>query len=164
MRRQLGFNLIEVMVALLILSLGVLGMAALQTTAIKQNQSAYMRSQANQFAYDIADRMRVNSAALATYMDKTTGTQDSDCVSYSGSASGCTSTEMAGHDLFEWLVLLGQELPSGSGRVCRGEVVFDPLTLVPSCNNSANNPVIVHVWWDDDRDGNRMVMSVSTEL
>ncbi|WP_261843460.1 type IV pilus modification protein PilV [Aliamphritea ceti] len=163
-RQQLGFSLIEVMIALVVLSLGVLGMAALQTTAIQQNQSAYMRSQANQYAYDIIDRMRVNSGALNSYMDQSSGTEDSDCVSYSGTAAGCTTVEMAGNDLFEWFALLQQDLPGGTGRICRGTVAFAPITLVPDCVDVANSPVIVYIWWDDDRDGGTVTLSVSSEL
>lgn len=58
--RQAGFTLIEVLVALLVLSIGLLGLAALQATGMKYNSDAYYRTQASIFAYDIIDRMRAN--------------------------------------------------------------------------------------------------------
>lgn len=55
-----GFSLIEVLVALLVLSIGLLGLAALQATGFKYNSDAYYRTQASILAYDIIDRMRAN--------------------------------------------------------------------------------------------------------
>ncbi len=58
--RYAGFSLIEVLVALLVLSIGLLGLAALQATGMKYNSDAYYRTQASILAYDIIDRMRAN--------------------------------------------------------------------------------------------------------
>lgn len=55
-----GFTLIEVMVALVILAVGLLGMASLMTRSQQSNESAYSRSQATLMAYDIIERMRAN--------------------------------------------------------------------------------------------------------
>ncbi len=59
-RSQRGVGLIEVLVAILVLAVGVLGAAALQMNALKFNQTASVRSQATFFAYEIIDRMRAN--------------------------------------------------------------------------------------------------------
>ncbi|HVJ61098.1 MAG TPA: type IV pilus modification protein PilV [Tahibacter sp.] len=59
-----GFSLIEVMVALLVFSIGVLGMAGLLVIAIKTNHSAYLRTQASFIAQSMGDRMRGNSRAV----------------------------------------------------------------------------------------------------
>lgn len=58
-----GLTLVEILIALLILSIGLLGLAGLQTTSLKFNTSAYYRTQATQLAYDFADRMRANRQA-----------------------------------------------------------------------------------------------------
>jgi type IV pilus assembly protein PilV len=55
-----GFSLIEVLVGLIILAIGLLGLAGLQLEALRNNNSAYLRSQATFLAYDIMDRMRAN--------------------------------------------------------------------------------------------------------
>lgn len=61
-----GFTLMEVLVAMLILSIGLLGMAGLQSLSFKMNQSSYLSSQATFLSYDMLDRMRANrKAALA---------------------------------------------------------------------------------------------------
>ena len=59
-----GFSLIEVMVALLVLSVGLLGMAGLLVVSVKTNHSAYLRTQASFIAQSMADRMRANSRAV----------------------------------------------------------------------------------------------------
>jgi type IV pilus assembly protein PilV len=57
-----GFTLIEVLIAMLILSVGLLGLAGFQASSARNNTSAYNRSQATQLAYDLADRIRANAA------------------------------------------------------------------------------------------------------
>ena len=70
MIRQKGFTLLEVLVAVLVLAIGLLGLAGLQATSLRVNQSASMRSQATNLAYDMADRIRANrGAALAGSYD-----------------------------------------------------------------------------------------------
>ncbi len=66
-RRGRGFSLIEVLVALLVLAIGLLGLAALQAQGLRFNHDAYVRTQATHIAYDIVDRMRANSANAAAY-------------------------------------------------------------------------------------------------
>jgi type IV pilus assembly protein PilV len=58
-----GLTLVEILIALLILSIGLLGLAGLQTASLKFNTSAYYRTQATALAYDFADRMRANRQA-----------------------------------------------------------------------------------------------------
>ena len=62
-RRQTGMTLIEVLIALLILAVGLLGAAAIQLNALKYTDSARMISQASFIAYDMLDRIRANAAA-----------------------------------------------------------------------------------------------------
>lgn len=63
--QQSGLTLIEVLVALFVLSVGLLGLAGLQTTGSKFNNSAYLRTQAYLQAYDMADRLRNNLVGVA---------------------------------------------------------------------------------------------------
>ncbi|HEY5673447.1 MAG TPA: type IV pilus modification protein PilV [Malonomonas sp.] len=60
---QRGFTLIEVLVALLILSVGLLGVAGMQISGMKGNHNAFLRSQAQQYAYEMLDMMRANRTA-----------------------------------------------------------------------------------------------------
>lgn len=67
-----GFTLIEVLVTLLILAIGLLGVAALQVRGLQYNQDAYVRSQVSFLAYDISDRMRMNRTNMANYVSNYT--------------------------------------------------------------------------------------------
>jgi type IV pilus assembly protein PilV len=72
-RAQEGMTLIEVLVAVLILSVGLLGAAAIQLNALKYTDSARMTSQASFIAYDMMDRIRANSGADYTVTPATSG-------------------------------------------------------------------------------------------
>ncbi|PCM50817.1 type IV pilus modification protein PilV [Pseudomonas fluorescens] len=70
---QEGMSLIEVLVALLILTVGILGAAAVQVNALKYTDSSRMTSQASFIAYDMMDRIRANAAADYTVTPPTSG-------------------------------------------------------------------------------------------
>ena len=108
MNKNAGFTLIEVLIAMVVLAIGLLGLAGLQVTSLKNNQSAYNRSQATQLAYDLADRMRANVAGAAIY---TSGTAAA--IANCKNTAGCSSTEMAVNDLFEWNSAISAALPNG---------------------------------------------------
>lgn len=59
-----GLSLIEVLIAVLVLSIGLLGLAALQTFSVQASQNAYYRTQATNLAYEVADFARVNRSAV----------------------------------------------------------------------------------------------------
>ncbi|MDI3325245.1 type IV pilus modification protein PilV [Pontibacterium granulatum] len=166
-----GYTLIEVLVALLVISLGLLGMAALQITALKQNQNAYVRSQAVIAANDIMDRMRANSTAVANgnYFSDNAG-YDGDSADTSCEGSVCTVTAMASYDLNNWKYTLQQEMPSGGGCITRikedriGFQVEETSDLEALCTegNDTDLPVVIYVWWNDARFQNE-VQSVETD-
>ena len=87
MKSERGMTLIEVLVAVLVLAIGLLGLAGLQMTGLKSNHSAYLRSQTTLLAYDLTDRMRVNrAAALDGYYDDCDEDLDgNDCENWMGS-------------------------------------------------------------------------------
>jgi type IV pilus assembly protein PilV len=98
-RAQDGMTLIEVLVALLILSVGLLGAAATQLNALKYTDSSLMTSQASFIAYDMMDRIRANSAADYTVTPPTSGnlnvTRDQDLYDFTtniASFGGPTAT------------------------------------------------------------------------
>lgn len=66
-RRQTGFSMIEVLVAVLVLALGLLGFALLQTMNLRFTQSANYRTEATNLAYDLLDQMRANRFRAGEY-------------------------------------------------------------------------------------------------
>ena len=120
-RHAAGFSLLEVLVALFVLSIGLLGLAALQTTGIKFNQQSYQRTQATLQAYEIIDRMRANRAGgtvNALYDEVTLGSKpgSTNCAS----TTDCDVDQMAEYDIRTWNTANETLLTEGSGAVCRG--------------------------------------------
>ena len=102
---QRGTTLIETLVALLVLSIGLLGVAALQVNALQNNQMAHVRSQASVLAYDLADRMRANRAvALAGGYN----------VAFGTTPTGSNLNEL---DVQNWKAALANTLPTGDGQL-----------------------------------------------
>lgn len=109
-----GFTLIEVLVAIVVFSFGLLGVAGMMTISVKNNHNGYLRSQANFLAENMVDRMRANPVALFNGdYDGTASTGASDCVT----ASPCTFAELAQYDTEQWAQSISSMLPSGEGTI-----------------------------------------------
>ncbi|MFB9160035.1 type IV pilus modification protein PilV [Chromobacterium violaceum] len=131
-----GFTMLEVLIALLVLAMGVLAAIAVILNAERASGSAYLRQMANQYAYDMVDRMRANSAQVsAGNYDVASGTSpstlQSDCAT-----SACSAATMATYDKYQWLSDLQNNLPSGTGSV------YQPA-------NGGSTERVVQVWWTD---------------
>ena len=148
--RQRGFTLIEVLVSGLILAIGLVGVAGLQAFSLKNNQSAFMRSQATALAYDLADRMRSNVAgANGGFYDPASAALSTGC----STTSGCTPADLALHDLAEWNAAIATYLPMGTGFVCIDSTPADGTGVGdPQCDGGGTQ-FAIKIWWDDDRDG-----------
>lgn len=113
---QQGFSLVEVLIALAVLSIGLLGLAALQTVSLKVGHDSYQRTQATMLAYDMIDRMRANPSALAAgrynVVAVNTNPGSSDCVSVS-----CSVNELADYDIRTWHSTLAAKLSQGQGTI-----------------------------------------------
>jgi type IV pilus assembly protein PilV len=106
---QQGFTLVEVMVALVVLSIGLLGVAKLVTGAVRANDSGYMRGQATQLAYEMLDEIRANKSGAASYGGAGAYT---DCI-----AASCTPAKLAGLDTYNWQQRVAATLPGGVGVI-----------------------------------------------
>lgn len=108
-----AFSLIEAMVALVVLSVGMIGIAALYGQSLSAGRTAQLRTQAVNLASDMADRIRVNRRGLDAYAG---AGSNNGCDPQSGGAS-CTPAQMAAHDLFVWAAQVQRQLPNGQGTV-----------------------------------------------
>jgi len=106
---QRGFTLVEILVTVVLVSVGLLGVAALQLTTLRGNQDAYVRSQASVLASDILDRMRVNPFGFRT---------DAYKVTFNGTGDPATR---AGKDLKDWQDEIDRSLP-GTDEESAGQV------------------------------------------
>jgi type IV pilus assembly protein PilV len=112
MRHARGFTLVESLVALVVVSVGMLGIAGLYVTGIKSGRSALLRTQAVNLASDIADRIRSNRGGLANYdMDTWAGAPaEQGCVN-PAAAAPCTDALLAEDDLARWQAAVQAALP-----------------------------------------------------
>lgn len=110
--KQIGFTLIEVLIAVIVLSIGLLGLAGLQSTGLRHNHDAYARTLGATLSNDMADRIRANMAGFSAGHYDNTATFSAACENN----TGCTPQQMAQHDTFRWQQGLAA-LPSGQGDV-----------------------------------------------
>lgn len=117
-----GFTLLEALVALVVLSVGMLGIAALYVDSVSRGRTALDRTKAVVLAADMADRIRANSIAGAAYGG---AAADNDCADVLAAGNKlCSPAEMAAHDLMLWQATVADPrvgLPGGQGTV-----VHDP--------------------------------------
>jgi len=149
--RQAGLTLIEVLVAIVVLAVGLLGVAGLQLTALKNGQQSYTRSQASSLAYEIADRMRANriQAGLGAYVvnGTPTATPATPTSGVNCSSAACTPAQLAQADVAAWYTNLQNALPGGAGRIYCGT----PGSVSATC--AAGQLQTVEVIWDEQRSG-----------
>ncbi|WP_248281898.1 type IV pilus modification protein PilV [Parazoarcus communis] len=124
--RSRGFSLLEVLIAIVVLSIGLLGLAGMMASTMRNNHSAYHRTQATWLAYDVIDRVRVNrQVALAPNNN------------YNVAIGAATaSTGIAATDINDWKTRLAEALPEGDGSVAV---------------NAGNRTVTVIIQWNDAR-------------
>lgn len=124
LRRARGFTLIEVLVTVIVLAIGLLGLAGLQLTGLRYNYSAYQRSQATILTNDIVDRMRANRTVAETGgYNIALGTTPT-ATSCEGTGASCTPATMATADLYDWKETLADVLPAGDGSVTQAGLNF----------------------------------------
>ena len=111
---QSGFTLIEAMVALVVLSVGMIGVAALHGQGLSAGRSAQFRSVAINLSADMADRIRINRTAAAAYAG---AAANNNCDPTGGGGIDCTPAQMAAHDLFVWNQQVQALLPNGNWAI-----------------------------------------------
>ena len=124
-KHQKGSSLLEVLIALLIMAIGLLGLAAVQVNSLKNLNNSQFRSLATTYAYGMAERMRSNrSAVIAGYYDAIDASAtDPNCTS-------CTAAQIAQLDAYQWHQSLSSSvasggLPTGNGTVLKNGSVYD---------------------------------------
>lgn len=137
--RQRGATLIEIMVAVVVMAIGLLGLASLQMNALKYQKTASQRSEAVQAAYDLGERMRANwpmttpqnysadrtaNEGRYTYSSNYNATSaldrsalPNDCAVLMNNSAGCDATKIADNDKMAWLRMLELRLVGGAGYV-----------------------------------------------
>ena len=129
-RKQSGFSLVEVLIALVIMSVGMLGIAGLYVHSMQAGRTSMLRHHAVTLVGDVADRIRANPRAGIAYEGPGL---DGSCVS---GVVNCDDVAMAGHDILLWKQQATDTLPDGDV-----DITFD---------DSGNPPnYIIDVTWSE---------------
>ena len=155
-----GFSLIEVLVSVLIMAVGILGVAGLQVVSLQQNRSALLRAEALQIGNDILDRMRANP--LTDYAPVSLASAPpsaNNCVTNS-----CNRSQMATYDIAQWKCSINANDDTGTPySIC---VSFNIAGSLPegaaSISKSSDGVHEVMVEWADDRAGNTSSITLRT--
>lgn len=142
-KQQRGVGLIEVMIALLVLAIGVLGYAGMQLTALKASEDANNRAQATLLGQDALERFLANETAMASYTDVDQWPDESappgekpdvlnDCIT-----SSCNANDLASWDISMLAWQAANQLPAG-------------MIAVDECQHATGISCVVVSWNDDE--------------
>ena len=159
--RMAGFSLIEVLVALVIFSLGILGISGLQLVSLRGNHDAYVSTIASMQVMDAADRLLANPGGVAAgnYDLLDEDTTDPGCI-----AVGCSPADLAQYDYWVWNTGDADQpgtgnatqLPQGEGVICLDATPDDGASRLDSgCDGAlvgGDRIFAIKIWWDDDGD------------
>ena len=175
LRTVTGFTLIEVLVAVFVLAIGLIGGMAAQTTALRTRHATAQLSDGVQLASAFADRMRAN----ATQMQGADGANRYLQVHYQGSSgapaapatlcyagAACSSEQLADVDIYELKQALHRAFPGGRAVVCRDATMWDSTrgALSWDCNGGAAAPVVIKLGWRSRLPDGRPAMDTAGEL
>jgi type IV pilus assembly protein PilV len=150
-----GFTLLEVLVALFVVALGVVGAAGVQAMAVRAAGEAARLSNGMQLAASLAQRMRANPVAMALpdaanpylQFDQAAGAAPESASACLGAAN-CSAEELARFDVYETGAALASRFPGGRMRVCRDDQDPDAAGLLAwSCTGGLDAPVTIKLGW-----------------
>ncbi|USX12836.1 type IV pilus modification protein PilV [Oxalobacteraceae bacterium OTU3CAMAD1] len=155
-RAVAGFTLVEVMIAVLVLALGIVGGVSMQLAALRARHQSTLLAQASWLAVGMAERMRANPEQMRLpdggnlYL-----TLDYDVLAepnpsmpsalcYGGD---CDGAQLAAFDLYEMKALMRENLPAGRAVVCRDAGLWSGGKLRWACSGGAGAPLVIKVGW-----------------
>lgn len=120
-KQQSGFTLLEVLITVIILGVGLLGLASIQSLGLSQSNNSHFRNIATLQANAMADSIRANAAGRTAghYDDIDSAQTNPGCI-----LTGCTAQQMAQYDAYVWQQNLAFELPNGTGTVANSSGDF----------------------------------------
>jgi len=162
-----GFSLIEIMISSFVLALGLLGLAGMQSTAVKSTIEIQQRTLANSLAADISERMQLNRLwlqeagndyAIASLMNAVLSKPS--CVGTGGVFDNCSGEDIKKNDLYEWKhKLQGANVVSDTGSNA-GLIEADACIEL----DAQNRHVIVLTWFSTLKSKDAAAEDALTEL
>lgn len=150
-----GFSLIEVLVTLLVVSIGLFSILAVITMSLQMNSSSVYRTVASEQAYAMAEMLRANPTAIGTtnqavavtFANPGTGSPSTSCWN----VAGCTRNVYLPSVLDAWNKQLAAVLPSGAGTVCQDSTPYDGSPGNWACDGVPQAPYVIKVCWSESR-------------
>lgn len=162
---QIGFSLIEVLIAVFVLALGVIGVAGMQLTAMRTSQQSAFQTTAVELAAEMADKMRTNDQQMklpdggnpflnVDYQSQS-GAPTSARVTCYGVGSNCSAQDLAAFDIDEWEKRIKASLPISRAKICRDGRPWDSdaKSLTWDCDSSSGSIMIKIGWQAKNPDG-----------
>ncbi len=155
-----GFSLVEILVAIVVLSFGMLGMVGMQAYSLQSNRDARLQAQAASLARELAELVRSNRVTavktgvdnpyLGTFSTPLAMTTPSYCLSSANATAGCaTPVAVATAQMTEWLARVDDELPGARIAVCFDASPYDSNGLPQwDCNaTGSDETIIIKIGW-----------------
>jgi type IV pilus assembly protein PilV len=167
-RHVRGFSMIELLVAVLVMGIGVLGLSGLQLVSLQNGRTSVSRGAAVVLAYDIVDRMRANrGAAYGGLAIGASPPAATNCL-----ANNCTDTQMAAFDQAVWKCALGAYNADNTCVTLRAAGVLPAVQAEPGLPsgdgsitvNGVTNVVAVSVRWQEPNTSSPVTVAVQTRI
>lgn len=140
--------MIEIAIALLVLAVGLLGIAGLQTSGMQTNLKSQQRTIAMNQAQDLADRIRANVSGLRSMEYIKTIATSAPSPNCNTSTNTCTAAELAASDLYNWQTANSDFLTAGQGEISCTDVRASTTTIL-----DPGSSCLITLRWDGNRDG-----------
>jgi type IV pilus assembly protein PilV len=161
--RESGFSLVEVLISMIVISIGLLGAAGMQLTSMQTVQHSAHQAFATQLAADMANQIRANHTASSKdeqtpylSLDYKAGNPiiapNVQCMS---AQENCNTTELANFFIHEWQKKISENLPQGRVLVCRDVKPWDRSVnrYKWECNDgeNGNTPIVIKLGWHEKK-------------
>lgn len=170
-KNNAGFNLLEILIAIVVLSVGLLGLASLQMQGSDSTNGAYYRSQASLIANELAERMHINRSAVDNndyaainiinsqdFINNTPAPRACD-THLNVTALDCNSTEMATFDIYHSVSNINDRLPTGTLTITCNDIDNADADV---CSNGSVHTI--NVSWNDVDDGNTVASGININV
>lgn len=146
-----GFTMVEVLVAVLLLAVGLVGALAMQAHAMRTRQESVLQTEALQEAATLAERIRANAAQSSTYIgfefDADAGAAPHAPAANDCALASCDPAALAQYELAVFRQQLQSSLPSARALVCRDSAAGPGGRLQWACSGAADAPIVIKVGW-----------------